>query len=645
MKKNNLNALSDKIVKTFIVFLLISIAMSAMLFLYVMNKNIEEQELFFKKQVDSANKVLQYNIYNQINTLINNQDFLSFIFSGDLTRQRHYGDILLLVSNLDYTLIKGIEIVKYNPVSRVGDNILKYGNITNYYVNLNVCYLNSKANTNLGDCTYKHINFMIYFDSIAYINQLNLIDPIITIRQKSQPVYKFYPFNEKLAKFDVKNYSTTPLLLDSNIDNKSNRYLIILAIPFFSIMLLVYYFSHRMLRGMVETKLIIPLRNIATNLNKGLNIPIDNGNIIELNNLINVANTYHLTQLNNRLNKISARVAHDIKSPLAVIELSIADIFNKNDPIYKIIKNALKSSRSIVNNMLLNFSGKISSESIFDEKKSYILLTEIIEEIVSLKSTEWSKSSRQFTLNYNFDILLNSWIFLSATEFKRHISNLLQNSFEAIHGNSIDIMVNISSMNNVTKIAISDNGTGMSSKTLECIKFGQSSKQSGHGIGLESAITYFRQEHGSVEIQSTIDTGTTIDILLNIPSKPIWFTEIISVNKNLVIIDDEKSMLDFWTNKFSKMNLNVKVFSSPHQFQDWYVNLMSDLEYTFIVDYDYNDTLSGVDIIRTIKTTQNCFLITSSYSECEIQSEVTELNIKLIPKYLLSETTILLKQQ
>ena len=130
-------------------FLLISIAMSAMLFFYVMKKNTEESKLFFQNQVINANKVLQYDIFNQINTLINNPDFLSFILSGDITRKRHYGDILLLLSNLNNDLIKGVEIIKFNPFSKIGTSIVNSGNSTRYYVNLDICYLNNKANTNL----------------------------------------------------------------------------------------------------------------------------------------------------------------------------------------------------------------------------------------------------------------------------------------------------------------------------------------------------------------------------------------------------------------------------------------------------------------------------------------------------------------
>jgi hypothetical protein len=205
-------------------------------------------------------------------------------------------------------------------------------------------------------------------------------------------------------------------------------------------------------------------------------------------------------------------------------------------------------------------------------------------------------------------------------------------------------MITVSNINDVMMIAIRDNGTGMSDKMINLIKFGQSSKPDGYGIGLESAIAYFKQEHGIVDIDSTVGIGTTINIFLNIPSKPLWFTEIIHVNKNLVIIDDEKSMLDFWVAKFNKMDLNIKTFNSPLKFQEWYINLTNDLDYTFIVDYDYNDTLYGTDIIRKIKNIKDCFLITSSYNDFEVQHQSTELNIKLIPKYLLSEITILLRR-
>lgn len=643
MKQNDLQKLRDNIVKTFVVFLVTSTAISAVLFLYVFNKNNKESELLFTTQVTNANKVLQYSIYNQISTLINNIDFISFIVSGDLSRQRHYGNILLLCNNLDPHLFRGIEIVKFNPISKIGVSILKYGGATKHFINLDICYLNNRANDNLGDCVYKHINFKVYFNQIGYIKQLNSIDSTINIAPNAETIYKFYPFSDMLVDFKIKNHSVIPLPLWFKLDSKMNINLFWLALPLFSIMLLVYYFSYKMIRREVENKLIVPLNTISEKLKKGLNVPIKEDYLIELNNLIDIVNKYNTIQLNDRLNKIAVRVAHDIKSPLAVIELSIADVFDKHNPKYTIIKNAIRSLQAIANNMLHNYSGKNTSASIFDEKRSYVLVKEIIEEIVSLKLTEWSKYNKKFTLECNFDNLLNYWVLLSTIEFKRHISNLLQNSFEAIREESINIMVSVSNINDLTIITISDNGIGMSNQMVDLIKFGQSSKKDGQGIGLASAAAYFKYEHAAFDVKSIVGTGTAINISLNTPNKPSWFAEIIYVNKNLVIVDDEKSMLDFWVNKFDKMDLNIKTFTSPHLFQEWYNNLSNDLGYTFIIDYDYNDNFYGIDLIKKIKNTNDCFLITSSYNDYEIQYQVTNLNISLIPKYLLSEITILLK--
>jgi signal transduction histidine kinase len=75
-------------------------------------------------------------------------------------------------------------------------------------------------------------------------------------------------------------------------------------------------------------------------------LPKNLPNIIsEFNILINVVNQYNNQQVCQRLNKIVARVVHDIKSPLSVIEFSIAELLDNNHPKRLIIKNALRNRK------------------------------------------------------------------------------------------------------------------------------------------------------------------------------------------------------------------------------------------------------------------------------------------------------------
>jgi signal transduction histidine kinase len=643
MRQNNLQKLRDNIVKIFVIFLITSIAISAVLFLYVFNKNKKESELLFKTQLVTANKVLQYSIYNQIGVLLNNIEFISFISSGDLSRQRHYGNILLLCSNLDRNLFEGIEVVKFNPISKIGTNILNYGHTTEHFINLDICYLNNRANDNLGDCVYRHIRLKVYFNKAGYINQLNSIDPIIRRALDEKTVYKFYPFSDTLVDFKIKDSSKNPLPLWFQPDNKLNIDLFWLVIPLFSIILLVYYFSYKAIRKEVENKLIIPLNTISQQLKSGTSVPIKSSYLIELTNLIDIVNKYNTTQINSQLNKICARLAHDIKSPIAAIDLTVADILDNNNPNGKIIKSAIKSVRAIVNNMLQSYSSKFNSLSIFDETKSYALLTELLEEVIMLKTAEWSRFSRKFVINNDFDKLSNNWVYLSITEFKRHISNLLQNAYEAIRKDYIEILITTVNINNMTMVTIDDNGIGMNAGTLEHVKIGNSLKNDGHGIGLEHAIMYFNQE-GGFNITSTLDAGITINLQLKTPNTPVWFTTIPRINKNVVIVDNEKSLLEFWVSRFTKLDLNINTFTSPDEFKLFYMNLPNDHKYTFMIDYDYNnDSINGLDLIHMIKNRENCHLITNNYGDYELQCKINSLHVKLIPKCLLSQITILIE--
>ncbi len=635
LKNNNLYEFQNRITNIVVLFLFIGIFFFIISYLitFFINRHINIEE--YKQNIINTNRNLQYNISSQLFVIVNNPDFIEYLRSGEITREREFLKIRWLFLDLEpKDAISGITIFD----ELTNEVIFKYGNDSKYYIKLSLCYLNNKINLNLGQCNY---SIKILFNNIGYQKQLQKLNFNI-YTQKNGNDYFYNPFSEKFGNFKNLDYSL--LNMGFYIKFQFSYYMLLSLIILIIIFIIILLYGYRFIKSCVNNDLIKPLINIIDGLNDNVDISSEVNLLQEFKILIEVVNKYNTTQINDRLNQVAVRVSHDIKSPLVVIELSIEDILDKSNPAYMIIKNAIKSSLSIVNNMLLNYSGKVFSKSIFDEEKNYMLVTEIIEEIVSLKRVEWSRQTKKFRLDYKFNNLINYWVFISVTEFKRHVLNLLQNSFEAIREEFIEIKVIVSNTNDMIMISISDNGVGMSENMMELIKFGQSSKENGCGVGLESAIKYFKQENGNVEIQSKMGSGTTINIFLHIPDKPTWFSEVICVNKNLVIIDDEKSMLDYWVMKFDKIDLNIKTFNSPSQFQEWYVSLSDTLEYTFIIDYNFNSILCGTDIIKKIKNIQDCFLITSSYSDFEVQRFVSEQNIKLIPKYLLSEITILIKR-
>src|SRR5207253_4415460 len=125
--------------------------------------------------------------------------------------------------------------------------------------------------------------------------------------------------------------------------------------------------------------------------------------------------------------------------------------------------------------------------------------------------------------------------------FNRVISNLIDNAIEA---NATEVIVRLqnSKAKNTTIILIKDNGNGIAPEALKKILDGESvsSKENGHGLGLQYAIKTVKTVwNGCFDINSVINVGTSINITLPRVSAPKWFLSELIVNPNntIVILD------------------------------------------------------------------------------------------------------------
>lgn len=629
--EKNLNQFQYSITKVINLFISISLGFFVAFYLGILFFNNKKDATLYKELLSNTNKLLQANISAQIATIANSTDFIRYIQSGEVTRNKYAISIKWLFANLDYKLIKGVTITdKSNHL------LLQYGGKTPLFTNLNICYLENRVNASMGDCK---CSLLIYFDKDEYLTQLHKLNNRILLNQKDKNGLLLNPFDTSFGVFHSPSHSSIELEFNRKII--FNPVILVVIIVSLFGMVIALILSHKYLNRKIKNDLILPIHNLI-NMLHGSDLPQKQPNIIsEFNELIDVVNQYNNQQLNQRFNKIVARVVHDIKSPLAVIELSSADLMGNNNPKRLTIKNAIRSVRAIVSNMLLTYAGKLNVYSEFDTLKSYILVHECIEEIIEQKHVEWSLDAEKFIIDYNNIDLYNDWVFLSAIEFKRHISNLLNNSFEAINGEKIHIKIDISTINDFIYLTIVDNGIGIKESLVANLQTIQSSKETGSGIGLTSAIDYFTTEGGMFEINPLKSGGTNVEIYLKQQQTPIWFTNVIEVKQNLVIVDDNVSMLEYWENKLCSMNINLITFTSPYKFQEWYKEIQKDFKFTFLLDYDYNERINGIDLVRLIiDCKKDCYLITSSYSDFKLQEFVQTMQIKMIPKCMLGTITL-----
>lgn len=349
---------------------------------------------------------------------------------------------------------------------------------------------------------------------------------------------------------------------------------------------------------------------------------------------------------------LAAKVAHDIRSPIAVMEINLQMILKEiPENQAKMFSAAIQSIRDIANNLL----GYYRNENIVDiiEKGlllfkddgnvlRQLLLFTLVDGVVSQKRQEWTDANCELSLLVFPDVRY-AWLDTAPSEFKSILSNLLNNAYEAIKEQG-KIEVNLSKKDNFLLVKIVDNGLGMDADKIPLVLNGLSLKHSGKGLGLSEAKKYMEKLGGKLQLFSQINKGTEVVLSFPYYKTPDWFPQKITlINiKNILILDDNSLMQSFWDNKLQDYNGIIQQFTNCDDAIGW-CDLHSDLlqNTVFLVDYELIDKAkNGLDFLEHVGAGDNGYLITSHFEQIFIQKKVNGLGVWLIPKELVNDLPI-----
>jgi anti-sigma regulatory factor (Ser/Thr protein kinase) len=313
-----------------------------------------------------------------------------------------------------------------------------------------------------------------------------------------------------------------------------------------------------------------------------------------------------------------------------------------------LVRIATQRINDIANNLLLKSreaGGRPDNEPL--PKTSNILLevtmiTSILDSIVSetrAKLGERSNLEIQTHLEDGYGL----FAMIDPSEFARVISNLLNNSIEAIP-EAGRIKVEIRGYENSILVSIIDNGRGMSKEVLKRIgekglTFGKEGTRSGSGLGLYHAKQTVESAKGSIEFESQLDQGTMVTIKLPRAMAPEWFVEELQLpcGSTLVSIDDDESIHQIWAKRLSDLedvspNIKHLTFTSTCEFEAWLsANKRDQVQY--LVDYEFlGKNENGLDLIESTGIQGNSILVTSRFEEAEVCKRAKALGVQIIPK-------------
>jgi signal transduction histidine kinase len=225
------------------------------------------------------------------------------------------------------------------------------------------------------------------------------------------------------------------------------------------------------------------------------------------------------------LSQLALGAAHEINNPLLGITSYIELLLEEECDVEKkkgakeVLDSAYRISETVRG--LLNYArptppkyAKISVNTLISETLSFLHHQPLFRKI-KIEET-LSDAVPQITADAN--------------QIRQVLINILINAAQAMpEGGTLTIVTNKVKFAQLVKIQIIDTGVGISEENLKKIfdPFFTTKKGKGTGLGLSITYGYIKNHNGQISINSDINKGTEVTILLPIRQKPEIRTEVI----------------------------------------------------------------------------------------------------------------------
>ncbi len=403
-----------------------------------------------------------------------------------------------------------------------------------------------------------------------------------------------------------------------------------------------------MFRYLIGTRVIKPLKQLIQDLEENRNLHEVNqkNNAYEWNILSKAIFEYKEKIVNyiktqNEISKdlekeklmseVTAQLAHDIRSPLTALDMMATNLSELDDSKRILVRNATTRIHNIANNLLdRNFNR--------DNHISTQMFSSLIRSMVFEKREQY-KSNTKISIHETVDHAYGAFAKIQINDFKRMLSNLIDNAVEAIPGTGF-VRVGLSQSVDHVIIEVFDNGKGIPSAELHQVtEKGYTKRKTGSGLGLYFVYQKLKEWGGRLEIESTVNGGTSVKMIIHKEPPPKWFVSEIQISddREYVVLDDDYSIHEMWKHKILqalRRNVTMHHFQNQKNFEQWFLHEKSSKEnLTYFFDYELlGDSRSGLDIIEKYKIGNDAFLITSHYEKEEIQKRCEKIGVRIIPK-------------
>lgn len=297
--------------------------------------------------------------------------------------------------------------------------------------------------------------------------------------------------------------------------------------------------------------------------------------------------------------EVARQVAHDVRSPLAALESLVKDLSKIPESQRSIMRSAVGRVRDIADDLLERHRvgrGSLPAEAVTrpsalpDDAPSPCRLSTLIEPIIAEKRLQY-RHRPGLSISFLDGPATGVFARVHPQEFQRVISNLINNSVEAIEAPTGSVSVTTSEEGDAVVVRVEDDGKGIPPELLHRIgKSGEShGKEGGSGLGLSHAIKRAEGWGGRVEITPGARRGTIVSLYLpRAPSgresaREFW---------DAVLIDDDPLVRKSWEIHAARIGKRLLALSTVAKFLELAASV--DLRTPIYIDVDLGGGVDGV---------------------------------------------------
>lgn len=336
-------------------------------------------------------------------------------------------------------------------------------------------------------------------------------------------------------------------------------------------------------------------------------------------------------------NEIAQQVRHNLRTPLAALMRIPGKLTENVSKERELLELTIGQIRDLIS--------KLDDRP--NETLTESFSTDIFGTLEQAKRELTAMVPRAVEFEFDIeDIIASALVRHIPCELRSIIGNIVTNSIEAIKPDG-KIVVRVRDSASEIVISVADTGFGIKSENLSKVfqRNYSEGKSNGSGIGLSHAKENIEAWNGAINVESTLNLGTTVTFTLPIEDRASWYLPRLKFNSSsrIFVIDDQEAALELWRMKLEETQVLNQVKFSKHEGGleiDSVSTTATSKDLVYLVDHELSSKVSGFELLTKLPNGSMRCLVTGNFDDANLRASCSASGIFLIPKSSISSLPI-----